>query len=312
MSAALVSAIFLGMAPVFGKAAIQSGMSPFAVVALRTSLAAMMLFLVIFLYKRSFLFIYPAGLLGCFLAGGINGLGSLFYYGSLSRIDASLGQLLYSLYPLFVVIFLWIDGQPPSRMFLLRLILMVPAVFLLTRADFKQVDLVGMVMMLVGSALYALHLPVNQRVLYDMPAPTVTLYTLIAMSAIVVPAYFVSVLFGETAAIPALYQAWIPVLGLTSVTFFSRLALFQGVKNLGGMQTALLGLSEMLVTLVFSFVWLGERLSWQQWIGAIIMLGSIVLIIMDKSAPPRRLRTSWLNWLRPPGLPKDIPWPMDQ
>jgi hypothetical protein len=43
--------------------------------------------------------------------------------------------------------------------------------------------------MLIAAALYALHLPINQRVLYDVPAPTVTVYTLIAMSAIVIPAY---------------------------------------------------------------------------------------------------------------------------
>ncbi len=34
-------------------------------------------------------------------------------------------------------------------------------------------------MMLGAAALYALHLPINQRVLYEVPAPTVTLYTLL-------------------------------------------------------------------------------------------------------------------------------------
>jgi drug/metabolite transporter (DMT)-like permease len=312
ISAALLSAIFLGLAPVFGKAAIESGMSSYAVVALRTFFAMFLLVLVIVLRKPSYLYIYPAGLLGCFLAGVINGLGSLFYYGSLSRIDASLGQLIYSLYPLFVVVLLWLDGQPPSRMFLIRLSLMFPAVYLLSRAEFEQVDLIGMLMMLISSALYALHLPVNQRVLYDMPAPTVTLYTLLAMSLVVVPAYFISLHFGGTAIFPRLTFAWWPVLGLTLVTFFSRLTLFQGVKHLGGMQTALLGLSEMLITLVFSFIWLGERLSWQQWLGVTIMLSSIGLAFLDKSTPPGRSRVSWLSWLRPPGLPRDIPWPLDQ
>jgi drug/metabolite transporter (DMT)-like permease len=312
ISAALLSAIFLGLAPVFGKAAIQSGMSSYAVVALRTFFAMFLLALVIVIRKPSYLYIYPAGLLGCLLAGVINGLGSLFYYGSLSRIDASLGQLIYSLYPLFVAVLLLFDGQRPSRMFIVRLSLMFPAVYLLSRTEFERVDLVGMLMMLISSALYALHLPVNQRVLYDMPAPTVTLYTLLAMSLVVVPAYFISLLFGSPAFSPGLTLDWWPVVGLTLVTFFSRLTLFQGVKHLGGMQTALLGLSEILVTLAFSFIWLGERLSWQQWLGATIMLSSIVLAFMDKSTPPARSRVRWLSWLRPPGLPRDIPWPMDQ
>ena len=131
VSAALASAIFLGMAPVFGKQAINQGMPPLGVVALRTSLAALLLFLVILLFKKQYLYIYPAGLLGCFLAGGINGLGSLLYYSALGRIDASVGQLLYSLYPLFVMLWMMaIDNQHPSRLTLIRLFLILPALFL--------------------------------------------------------------------------------------------------------------------------------------------------------------------------------------
>jgi len=75
--------------------------------------------------------------------------------------------------------------------------------------------------MLIAAALYALHLPINQRVLYDVPAPTVTVYTLLAMSLIVVPAYL---LFDRS--LPPENAPWLPVFGLTAVTFFSRLLLF--------------------------------------------------------------------------------------
>ena len=305
ITAALASAVFLGMSPVFGKQAIILGLSPFGVVAVRTSLAALLLLAVMLATKHDFLYIYPAGLLGCLLAGGINGLGSLFYYGALGRIDASLGQLIYSLYPLFVVIWLWMDHQPPSRLTLLRFFLIVPALYLLTRTEHTQVDLWGVVMMLVSAALYALHLPINQRVLYDMPAPTVTLYTLLAMSAVVVPAFIIS----GTSLYPGITAAWKPLLGISLVTFLSRLTLFLGVKHLGGLQTAILGLGELLVTLVASHLWLGERLSWQQWIGAALLAASLALIAREKSVPRPKGGGGWLSWLRPPGLPKDVAWP---
>lgn len=303
--AALASAIFLGIAPVFGKQAINMGVPPLGVVALRTIFAAGLLLLVVLIYRREFLYIYPAGLLGCVLAGGINGLGSLFYYGALGRIDASVGMLLYSLYPLFVVLWLWLDRQPPSRLTLFRLFLIVPALYLLTQANHEQVDLIGVIMMLVSSVLYALHLPINQRVLYDMPAPTVTMYTLLAMSGVVIPAYFIS---GQS-IYPTIEHAWGSVLGLTLVTFASRLTLFLGVKHIGGMQTALLGLGELLVAIVFSHVWLGERLSPQQWGGALILIISLVLIMLERPAPQKLSKGGWLSWLRPPGLPRDLPWP---
>ena len=76
IGAALASALFLGLAPVFGKQAIMLGFSPLAVVALRTSMAAGLLLIIVAIFRRPYLFIYPAGLLGCGLAGALNGLGS--------------------------------------------------------------------------------------------------------------------------------------------------------------------------------------------------------------------------------------------
>ena len=76
--AALTSAFFLGLAPVFGRQAILGGLPPLAVVAIRTTLAALLLLVVMLIFYRRYLFIYPAGLLGCLLAGWINGFGSLF------------------------------------------------------------------------------------------------------------------------------------------------------------------------------------------------------------------------------------------
>ena len=173
--AALTSAFFLGMAPVFGVRAMMLGMPPLAVVAIRTLLAAFLLFIIIAVFKRQYLYIYPAGLLGCLLAGWINGLGSLFYYSALGRLGAGVGQLLYSLYPLFVAFWLFLDHQTPSRLTIFRIGLAIPAVILLVQTGNDTIDIIGVIQMLIGSALYALHLPINQRVLYDMPPPTVTL-----------------------------------------------------------------------------------------------------------------------------------------
>jgi len=187
--AAFSSAIFLGFAPVFGKLAITLGFTPFAVVALRTGFAAGLLLLVIALFYRQYLYIFPVGLIGCGLAGAINGFGSLLYYLALQRLDASVGQLLYSLYPFFVALWLILDHQPPSRLTIFRVGLASIAVLLLTNVSNSSVDPIGVTMMIGAAILYAMHLPINQRVLYEVPAPTVALYTLLAMSAIVIPAY---------------------------------------------------------------------------------------------------------------------------
>jgi drug/metabolite transporter (DMT)-like permease len=300
--AAFSSAFFLGLAPVFGKLAINQGFSPLAVVALRTGLAACILLLVISIFYRQYLYIFPVGLIGCVLAGAINGAGSLLYYLALERLDASVGQLLYSLYPFFVALWLVLDHQPPSRLTFFRIGLATLAVLFLTSTPQQPADPIGVLMMLGAAILYAMHLPINQRVLYEVPAPTVALYTLLAMSAVVVPVYLI---FDR--AWPASTPPWLPIYGLTFVTVSSRIALFLGVKKIGGMQTALLGLAELLIAILFSHIWLGESLSALQWIGALSLGISLILVLYENPTPPPSSgKTGWLSWIRAPSLPKGI------
>src|SRR4030095_1073725 len=144
INAALISALFLGFAPVFGKAAMgEDKFSPYAVVALRTGMAALLLLLIMFIWKRKDLYIYPAGLLGCLMAGAVNGIGSIFYYIGLSKLNASLAQMLYSLYPFFLVFWLLLDKQKPTRLTIIRILIATFSVFLLTQAASGRIDMVG-------------------------------------------------------------------------------------------------------------------------------------------------------------------------
>jgi drug/metabolite transporter (DMT)-like permease len=299
--AALSSAIFLGMNPVLGRWAILAGFSPLLVVAIRTGLAALMMLAYLAIFKRHFLYIFPVGLFGCFLAGALNGFGSLLYYQALGSLPASLGQLLYSLYPLFVALFTFLDKQPVSRLTFIRVGIAAVAVFLLTSADGVSAPLPAVLMMLGAAVLYALHIPINQRVLYEIPAPTVTLYTLLSMSLVTIPFYLV---FDRTA--PAPNASWTPVMLLTLVTFASRLTLFLGIKNIGGLQAALLGLSELFITFVLGHYILKESLNTLQILGAAILGISMLLVALEKQDPSRRHpKGGWLAWLHPPAVK---PW----
>jgi drug/metabolite transporter (DMT)-like permease len=299
INAALLSAFFLGLAPVFGKAA-MGPFSPLAVVAFRTGMAALLLFLIMAVFERKFIYIYPAGLLGCVLAGGINGVGSIFYYIGLSKLNASVAQMLYALYPFFVAFWLRLDHQPISRLTIFRIIIAGISASLLSWAGTGTINLLGVTFMLIAAAFYAFHIPINQRVLYDVPAPTVTLYTLISMSIVVISVYLV---FDRS--FPAKDTPWWPVLALTAVTFASRLSLFTGVKHIGGMQTALLGFGELVVAVFFSHFILGESLTIIQWIGMMGLGISLLLGWFEKPPPPPTHPHGILSFLQPPDFPED-------
>ncbi len=296
MAFAAASAGLMGSMPIFGRLAIVSGLHPLSVVALRTLGAAALLLGLMLLARRRTLYIYPLGLLGCLLAGLLNGAGSLLFYTGLARLNASLVQLLFSLYPVFTALLLILDGQRQSSLTLVRLLISLPAVLLLSRSQGVPVDLVGAACVLGASVLYALHIPINQRVLYEVPAPTVTVYTLLAMAAVVVP--FALLTPGAGLALPAAVRA--PVIALTVATFLSRLALFAGVKHIGGMQTALLGLAELLVTIVLAYAWLGERLTPVQWGGAGLLIAALLLAGLDRPRSSQVRTRGWLRWLGSP------------
>jgi drug/metabolite transporter (DMT)-like permease len=277
IQAALLSALVLGTAPILGKVAYAGGMNPYSLTAIRTLVAASLLWAFYLATKknRKFIYIYPAGLLISAAAGALNGVSSLLYYNGLTMIDAGVGQMLYSLYPLFVVIIRRLDGQRVSNWTKVRLGLALLAVMLLITPRGGNVDWVGAALMLGAGLMYAMHLAVSQRVLYEMPAPTVALYVLTAMTVVVCVAYM---LHGP---VPVPMTGLPPTLMLAGITVLSRLLMFLGVKQLGSIQTALLGVTEVLVTVVLSIVILGEQLVDRQWIGAILLVTSLLLIIFE-------------------------------
>ena len=303
IGAALTSALFLGLLPILGKQALNDGTSPLGVVTIRTGLAVLLLFAFLIFRKGSFV-IYPVGLAGCFLAGLSNGIGSIFYYEALARIGASIGHLLYSFYPLFVAGWLLLDRQPVGKFTLVRLTMAIPGAYLLLNVGQNHIDVTGAAFMLLSAVFYALHLIINQRVLFEVPAPTVTFYTLLSMALTVSAAYLIfdrSVSFQTT--------TWWPLVAMAVITFLSRLTLFMGVKKLGGMQTALLGLGELIVTVILAVLWLGEQLSLAQWLGAILICVSLFFAGFDRTTPQKRHHTGLLAWLNPPQISQsDLPW----
>ncbi len=270
----LASTIFFGMAPIFGKLAYRAQVMPFTLVMLRTVGAATILWLVYLLFWRDAIPIDWRNLMGCVGMGVANGLGSLLYYSGLGRIDASLAQLLYTLYPIWVFIFLIAAGHHISTMSLVRLGLALVGVVALTYTGAQDVDWLGVMLLISSGALYAWHLVLGQWTLADVDSRSVTLYVLTTMAVVV----SVARLLNGAPWTPVSAEGWLAVFGLTLFpTILARLLMFAGLQSLGGAQTSLLGLAELLVALLVAFFWLGERLMLVQWLGGLLLVASVML-----------------------------------
>ncbi len=280
VGAALLSSVFLGWAPILGKLAYGAGMSAFTVVAVRTLLAAALLWSFYLVFWRRYILVTRRELAGCVAVGLVNGIGSLFYYTALSRIDASLVSLINTSYPLWVVVFLAASGQPLSRFTALSLCLAGLGVAFLTQARGATPDALGIMLTLASAAIYGWHLVLGQWVVADSAPQSVALYVLTTMALVVGGARLAQYtpLEGIT------MTGWSAVVGLGGVTALSRLFMFVGLGRLGGIQTALLGLSELFVTLLVAFLLLGERLTAWQWLGGGLLITAGLLVRRDSRA----------------------------
>ncbi|MBN1311232.1 MAG: DMT family transporter [Anaerolineae bacterium] len=281
--AALMTPLVMGLAPIFGKQAIHAGTDPFTLAMLRTCMAALILWIVYGLFFRKFIYIFPAGLLGTLVVGGLNGLGSLLYYNGLLLLDnASLVQLLNMLYVIFAMLLVRLYGQHISGLSIFRALLALIAVYLLA-GGYRQATIhwIGVGLMIGSAFTYALHIVLSQRVMYEMPAQTMALYALTWMGLIVLIARLA---YGTILPLrwgPAMPIGWIYVLGMMTVTALSRVTLFMGVRNLGSLQTILLNVAEIGVTLMVAFMWLGERMEVIQWFGVALLVVSALLTRWD-------------------------------
>ena len=273
----IIASFFLGWAPILGKLAYTSGATPYTVVAARTLLAAVLVWAAFLIFRRHDITITWRSLIGCIGVGAVNGFGSLLYYTSLARLDASLASLLNTLYPLWVVLFLFAAGQPLTGLTIARLGLSMLGVYLLTRTQSGELDWMGVVLMIASAATYGWHLVLGQWVLADVSSRTAALYILTTMACVVGIARATQARPLE----PLTATSWIAILSLGLTTALSRLAMFSALERLGGIETSLAGLLELLVSLLLALLLLGERLTAVQWIGGGLLVVSLWLMARD-------------------------------
>jgi drug/metabolite transporter (DMT)-like permease len=279
---ALLSPVFLGTVPILAKLAYATGATVLTVVTFRTLFAAGIMWIATGLFARQYIRSSLPAIISSLVAGGINGIGSIFFYASLTRIDASVGQLINITYLIFVTIFLRLAGQSISWLTMLRTGITIFAIYLLTQGGLGPADWIGVGMMLVAAISYAIQLVFSQRILLDIPAQTMTLYAISAMAGVVSIAW----VFQPTSLSTVNNAGWNAILMMGLATALARLTLFLGVKSLGSIQTALLGVFEVIVTIGIAAVLLHERLTLIQWTGAAILVIGILLVRYERNVPP--------------------------
>ncbi len=287
---ALAATVAFSLAPTLARGVILAGLPPTAVLTGRMVVAFISLTSFILLTSPQKLQIDQRHGLIAIGAGLINGVGFLAFFAALSRLDASISSMIFSLSPLFVLGLLGLRGEPITQRHFIRLVLGIGGVYLLIGPG-GQVDLWGVVLVLLAIISYSFSLVIVQWTLPAFSARTVTFYVNLGVTITCIASWLS---LGRPWVDPGLH-GWVSIFVLAIVsTFLARLLLFAGVRRLGSGQIALLSPLETLLTITWSFFLLDERLTTVQWLGGFFIFLSLILA-------SQRIR--WVrNWRNGPRL----------
>jgi drug/metabolite transporter (DMT)-like permease len=210
-----------------------------------------------------------------------NSTSLLSYYVALTYIDVSVAHVLFSLFPVAALLFLAFRGERITRLSLVRLGMAILGVYLLIGPG-GQVDPTGVLLVLGSAVAYALYLTLSQWYLSEYPPQTVALYVISLMTLVTVAVRLLQ--FEPWQPLSASGWGVVLATGLIS-TVLARLAIFAGIQRIGSGQTALLGMTELFLAVLWAMLFLGERLSPIQWAGGTLIVGSAMLSSRHRPQP---------------------------
>ena len=214
------------------------------------------------------------GLAAGVISGVLNGLMMAAIFWALARVSASVTSMItISLSPVFALSLLALAGERFSRRSALRLALALGGVYLLVGIG-GPVDPWGAAMLVLGAALYALHIVSVQWFLRGYSAWQVATLIVASASAVIVMLWWAS---DATWYVPG-WGGWLAVLaqGLLT-TWLGRFLTYSAISAIGSGQFALLTPLEMMLSILWAVIFLGEALTGMQWLGGLLILGSTAL-----------------------------------
>ena len=251
----------------------SGGMSPTAMLAVRYLLATLLLAATLRLWWSDQLKIDRRGLFICMLAGVVNGLSTLAYFWGLSRMSASISAMIFTVYPLMMLGILALRGERFTLRSGVRVFLGIGGVYLLVVPG-GEADALGVMLVLLAAASFALSLAIVQWYLPGYSSMTVSYYTGISITAVVGTFWLAQ---GAEWSVPS-WQMWVALIFMTVVgTYLARVSMFKAVRGFGSFQMSLFSPLETLFTIIWSMMFLGERLTPIQWLGGGLIILSMLL-----------------------------------
>jgi drug/metabolite transporter (DMT)-like permease len=297
----LAAAAAFGTSGALGASLLEAGWSPGAAVALRISIAALVLTVPAALQlrgrwgdlRRHATTLLAIGALG---VAGIQ----LFYFQSVQHLSVGVALLLEYSGVVLVVLWVWLrHKRPPGGLTITGCVACLAGlVLVLDVLAGARVSAWGLVWALAAAVCLAAYFVVAARA--DDPLPAVVLaWGGSVVGAVLIWASLATGIFTFRAPTVDVTLAgttlpwWVPVTGLGVVAgALAYLMSIEGARRLGARLASFVGLAEVLFAVAFAWLLVGQRLTAWQLVGAAIVVAGLVLVRLGENggSRPGRLR----------------------
>ncbi|MGB0983695.1 MAG: DMT family transporter [Saprospiraceae bacterium] len=229
--------------------------------------------------RNDYFKILTLGVLGYYLA-------SLFDFIGLQYITASLERLILFTYPTVVVfIGVFYFKEKLSRNQILALLLTylgIAIVFIGNQSITSRSDLItGSIFVAMSAFFYGVYLAGSGQLIPKIGTWRYTSYALTVSCLSVIIHYLIANQGIGNLTYP--YQIYVICLLMATIsTVIPTLLVSEGIRRIGASNTSIVGSTGPISTIVLAYIYLGERLTLVQILGAILVLFGVLLISLQK------------------------------
>lgn len=285
----ILSGVCFGFLGIMGKSSYEAGLSPGELLAIRFSMASIVLFFGIKVFSKQSLKLNLrtwrwTALLGIF---GYALFSSCYFY-ALKGLSASLTVLLLYSYPIYVLLGSWIFFKEKIQLYKAMAVpIALIGLGMTTWGQFQISEPTALFFGFMSAVLYALYVLFSGRYLKDAN-PLVSSAWIQFFAGAFLILWHIRPSFD---LLNKVENASVSLILLILVGTIAAMSLFlAGLKKVSSWEASLLSTTEPIVGVLVGVFWLNESLGWLGYLGAVIVLISLVWVSLP-NLPAKNLPT---------------------
>lgn len=283
-----LGAILFGFMPAFAKFAYLDGANALFLMLARSVIGVIILLVFIVLTGRAHGVTYSK-MRRSTVAGFSHMCATIGLLGSIVYIDISLANIILYLYPFPIAVVAHYRGEARLRPLTIAFMLLaIVGLALVLGVNFNSTDPRGIALAVMGMIAFSFMILSMADLTREVGAPNsnllMTLWAVLVFGLVSIVGSLTEIVAAP--ALPHTFFGWASVVVVGTTFALGYLCFFVSANIIGATRTSMLSISEPIMIILFAVLLVGEKVSVIQWIGIVIVIGSLALTEATRREQP--------------------------